>query len=146
MSGLHTLCVLLAASFVTDNAAGNQQTPKEGLEELLPEWKSAWNAVDTDRLFKLYHPDSRIRKLLEDNPAKRKAFDDGMSEAVAEFGKIKSYTIGKYIERKDRYVVKAVYTKKGNLPGTFAVKKVDDGTYRVFDFNIDGQGEPELTQ
>ncbi len=146
MGMLNPLTVLLLVSLAVGNAGGGEGTARNGLEEIMPKWKSAWNAGDAATLYDLFHPKSSMRMRCESNPDGRKTFAKELAAITEECGQIKSYEVGKYIERKDRYVVKILYARKGRLPGTFAVRQTDTGVYLVFDFNIDGQGEPELEQ
>ena len=61
------------------------------------------------------------------------------------FGEIETMEPGKYIERKDKFVLKVKYKNKGNIPGTMSLVK-DGEKWFIKDWNIDGQGEPELKE
>lgn len=118
---------------------------RKNLEEFLPKWTEAWNSADIGKLIDQYHPDNKGRIAFNLAPTKEmvtKAF----SEQVAAYGKIKSATVGKLIAASSKYVVKIEYEKKGVVPGTMELKKDLSGNWKVIDFNISGQGEPELKE
>jgi hypothetical protein len=76
----------------------------------------------------------------------RKKVGQAFKELFKEFGEAKGSEIRKYIARKGRFVVRVTYARKGMVAGTFAVKTDKSGRWRIADFNIDGQGEPELKE
>lgn len=119
---------------------------KRGLEGVLVQWKTCWNAVDQQGLIALHHPESKLRRAYESKPEARSEITKEFVTMLDECGNITDYEIRKYIGRKKRFVVRVTYKKKSCVPGTFAVRRGDDGSWLVLDFNIDGQGEPELSE
>ena len=87
-----------------------------------------------------------MRKAFDSSPEAKDGIIKEFTEIISQFGEIKSVNVGKFIERKSRYVVKINYATKGLIPGTMSLKQDFDGNWTVLDFNLDGQGEPELKQ
>jgi hypothetical protein len=137
-------CVALAAMFVL-SASASEKAKDEALSQLLPKWVNAWNNSDIAGLMALQHPDSLLLRDYGSAGAKAK-IDGQLKQIITTFGQIKSAVIGKFIQRKDRYVVKIEYAGKGLVPGTMAVKQGKDGTWLISDVNLDGQSEPELKE
>ena len=143
---LALLSISLPGPSVAANTSDEKfQSEEQALETVLTKWRHAWNKSDAGALLELHHPESRWRKRFDADEDARKKFVEEFGELVGSLGNIDSWKIGKYIERKKRRVVKIRYEKKGTIPGTFALKR-SNGVWMIDDFNIDGQGEPELTQ
>jgi len=116
-----------------------------GFEKVLPKFQAAWNKGDVAEFMKLFHADSKMQKAWQ-IPEKKDKVAAQLAAMIEVFGVIKESKMGVYIERKDRFVVKFVYSKKGEVPGTMVLKLSDGGKWYISDWNIDGQGEPELKQ
>lgn len=116
---------------------------KNALAEILPQFKKAWNSGVAKDFMDLFHADCPMKKAYENN---KERIERALKEMVDGCGNVESFEIRKYIEKKSRYVVWVKYAKKGLIPGTFAVKCDDKGKWLIWDFNIDGQGEPELKE
>ena len=127
-------------------AAADEAEEREALAKLLPEFQSAWNKSDVAKLMTLYHNDSRVKKAYDAEASARTKAEQAFKEIQDHFGAIKSHEIRKYIAKKNRFVVRVTYERQGMVPGTFAVKTDKDEKWRISDFNIDGQGEPELKE
>lgn len=108
---------------------------REALDDLLPKFSQAWNTGNTGELMKLCAPDSKFSKV-----------EFAWGRLAEDFGVIEKTEIRKYIADKTRFVVRVTYTKRGMMPATFAVKQDGAGNWLIADFNIDGQGEPELNE
>jgi hypothetical protein len=128
----------------TTGVIAGQAEEKTALAEILPRFKEAWNAGDAKAFMAIFHPDCPVKKAYDKDEKSKDRVHRSFKETVEQFGKVESFEIRKYIERKHRYVVRVTYAKKGMIPGTFAVKEDGDKGWFILDFNIDGQGEPEL--
>ncbi len=140
------LCVATVLCAASIGVTAGEAPAKQALEELLPKWTKAWNDKRVSALMELQHPENRMVRTYKSSAEGKAKVETGLAEIIAECGAIKSATIGKYIQRKERYVVKIEYAQKGLVPGTMSLKKDAKDTWRVLDFNLDGQGEPELEQ
>jgi len=113
--------------------------------DILPKWVGSWNSRDIDGVINLHHTDSDVRRGLAKRNS-RKNIEKSFTQTVETFGSIGKFEVRKYIARKKRFVVVISYSEKGRVPGTFQVATEKNGDWKIMDFNIDGQGEPELTQ
>lgn len=130
----------------TNTHSGVEGKEQEALRDILGKWKVAWNADKVDGLYELHHPQSELRLQCDKFDAAKKRFMAELHSLIAELGSIRSFGIGKYIEKSHRYVVKVEYEKRGSMPGTVALRETEANTYMILDFDIDGEGEPELSQ
>jgi hypothetical protein len=133
------LCTALAAG------CSSAPPPAEAVEEVASRWQLAWNAGDQAKLVALYHPDNELHRAYKTNEQARSQIETEFGKLRREWGDITSYSVGTYIERSHRHVVKLTYTNKGTVPATFGLRRRGDD-WLVHGFNIDGQGEPELEQ
>ena len=124
---------------------GGDEEKLKALESILPDFKKVWNAKDFDGYMDLFHSESKMKKYVANDDKKKAEVKEMWLKLVNEAGVIKEQKIGSYIEKNKRYVVKTEYSIKGLIPGTFDLVKVD-GKWLLKDFNIDGQGEPELKE
>jgi len=108
---------------------------RKALEDLLPRFSQAWNTGNAGDLMKLCDPNSKFGK-----------DEFGWAKLAEQFGEIEKTEIRKYIADKTRFVVRVTYSKDGMVPGTFAVVQDANGNWLIADFNIDGQGEPDLNE
>lgn len=138
------IAVLIAVLFQAAPTTVDPKEERDALEIILPQFRAAWNSRNADALMSVFHPENRVRKKCGMSDEMKKECMRDFSKTVEAFGEAQGYEIRKYIQRKGRYVVRVTYTKKGVVPGTFAVKRNEDGKWLILDFNIDGQGEPEL--
>lgn len=123
----------------------DEKEHKEGLQEILPQFTSAWNKAQVSDFMALFHPDSRLKKSYDTDQRMRRYIDMSFAQMFFVFGEVTNSQIRQYIERKRRFVVQVTYKNKGIIPGTFAVKKYND-KWLIDDFNPDGQLEPELNE
>lgn len=129
----------------TNLFAGTEEE-KAALAKILPRFQEAWNAEKPKDFMALFDADYRMKKAYEKDDAVKQDFERSLKQTVQDFGNIESFEIRKYIEKTGRFVVRVKYAKKGVIPGTFAVKGRDKDAWFLLDFNIDGQGEPELKE
>lgn len=141
LKSLGVVLVLLSVS-----ARAGEAEEREGLAKLLPVFESSWNKGDVSKFMALFHADCRMKKAYDSDEQTRKKVGQAFKELFKEFGEAKGSEIRKYIARKGRFVVRVTYARKGMVAGTFAVKTDKSGRWRIADFNIDGQGEPELKE
>ena len=138
--------MLMVLVVLATHALAGPDEEKAGLAKILPRFKEAWNTGQAKGFIAIFHAESRMRKAYEKDDEAKKAFERSFKQMVEEFGKVESFEVRKYIEKKGRYVVRVTYIKKGMIPGTFAVKGNDQDGWFILDFNVDGQGEPELKE
>jgi hypothetical protein len=130
-------------ALLTASATAGEAEEREGLAKLLPGFKSAWNKGELSEVMSFFQSECQLRKAYDADPKKA---ERQWKELVKEFGEVKSSEIRKYIAGKGCFVVRVTYARKGMVPGTFAIKTDKSGQWRIVDFNIDGQGEPELKE
>ncbi len=118
---------------------------KQGLQEILPQFIFAWNKPQISDFLLLFHPDSRVKRLIGTNQKMENYITMNYERLFYVFGEITDSEIRQYIKHKGRFVVQLTYKNKGTIAGTFSVKK-HKGEWLIDDFNPDGQLEPELSQ
>jgi len=143
---MNSRLAIIIVAMMSFTVMAAEKSPEEGLTELLAKWSESWNKGDVAGLMKLHHIDSKIRKSYDQSADAKIEITNEFSELIKQFGAVKSAKPGKFIERKGRHVVKLTYDTKGVVPGTMTLKKDAEGNWLVIDFNLDGQGEPELKE
>jgi hypothetical protein len=154
MKTLLVIFALLAEGFVcAQESAKLPETPenveqakdKAGMEAAMKRHQEAWNKGDVKAFLESFHPTAPVRAVYQ-NEQKRERMEREFKEMVEQFGPIQKFEVRKFIDRKNRYVVRIEYSKKGMLAGTYTALKLPDGGWAMWYMNIDGQGEPELKE
>ena len=139
--------VLAFLVFMHAQLAAEQVHPsREDYVAFLPVWHAAYNDPNPEVVGRLFGPSSHIGVFDEMSDEEKGKFREGFTGLKQHFGDITAMELGVFIERKSRYVFKATYSNAGFVPGTITLEQIGDGTWKVANFNIDGQGEPELNQ
>jgi hypothetical protein len=143
---IRVVALVLAAGVSAALADEGPADERAALGEVLPKFQTAWNARDMATFIGLFHPDNPMRRAYEKDESAREGMAKQFKALQDAFGDVKSFEIRGYIAKKKRFVVRVTYEKMDVVAGTFAVRKNDEGAWCVDDFNIDGQGEPELKE
>ncbi len=136
------LCICLASSI----GFADVSEERVALNELLPQFQMLWNQPNHSKIFDLFHRKSQTFVEYQSNDIAKKKIIDSLENLKADFGEIKNFEIRKHIYRKESFVVRITYVNKGMVPGTFNVRPDSDGQWRIYDIDIDGQGDVELQE
>ncbi len=136
------LVAALLALITVMSTYADEKSNREGVEFVIDAFMESWNEGDLPRFVGLFHPDSKTRQSWYDK-SQREELHTEFIDTKETFGKMESYKVGLYIERKDRIVLRINYSKRASVSGTISMAKSGD-TWGIADWNIDGQVEPEL--